>query len=204
MQPLPLPQSDQRSAEILGSVRIAFAEKGFDGASMQDLARAAGISVGNFYRYFPSKAALVEALIAHDLADMAADFAQVIAAPRPMEALRALTARRINEPERCEDGQLWAEITAASLRKPEVCEAACRMEGMILSFLNQVFAAETGLTEAEILARFPAHAAFVITLFKAAAMVPPQAGPLRADLTAMILQTILNTFDEITRSAVKA
>jgi AcrR family transcriptional regulator len=29
---------------------------------MQDLARAAGMSVGNFYRYFPSKAAIVQAM----------------------------------------------------------------------------------------------------------------------------------------------
>ena len=47
------PPADQRSVEILALVRQAFVEKGFDGASMQDLARSAGMSVGNFYRYFP-------------------------------------------------------------------------------------------------------------------------------------------------------
>ena len=51
-----------REYEILDNIRHTFAEKGFDGASMQDLARAAGMSVGNFYRYFPSKAAMVEAI----------------------------------------------------------------------------------------------------------------------------------------------
>ena len=55
------PLADQRSVEILEGVRRAFSEKGFDGASMQDLARACGMSVGNFYRYFPSKAAIVAA-----------------------------------------------------------------------------------------------------------------------------------------------
>ena len=57
--PIPAPAAEERSHEILASIRQAFAEKGFDGASMQDLARAAGMSVGNFYRYFPSKAAIV-------------------------------------------------------------------------------------------------------------------------------------------------
>ena len=52
-----------REAEILAAIRRAFAAKGFDGASMQYLAREAGMSVGNFYRYFPSKAAMVEAMI---------------------------------------------------------------------------------------------------------------------------------------------
>ncbi len=44
MPPLPHthPRREERSHEILASIRQAFAEKGFDGASMQDLARAAG------------------------------------------------------------------------------------------------------------------------------------------------------------------
>ena len=46
-------KNDQKVAEILSRLRDAFAEKGFDGASMQDLARAAGISVGNFTAIFP-------------------------------------------------------------------------------------------------------------------------------------------------------
>ena len=50
----PIAPADLRSAMILASVRRAFTEKGFDGASMQDLAREAGMSVGHFYRYFPS------------------------------------------------------------------------------------------------------------------------------------------------------
>ena len=32
--------------------------------------QAAGMSAGNFYRYFPSKAAIVEALVARDLAEV--------------------------------------------------------------------------------------------------------------------------------------
>ena len=95
MHPIPLPSPDQRTADILSRVRIAFAENGFDGTSMQDLARAAGMSAGNFYRYFPSKAAIVEALIAHDLAGMDADFLTVLQSPSPLEALRALMQRRL-------------------------------------------------------------------------------------------------------------
>lgn len=191
------PQADQRSAEILSRVRIAFAEKGFDGASMQDLARAAGMSVGNFYRYFPSKAAIVEALIALDLAGMEADFLAVLQSASPLANLRELMQRRLAERQCQADGQLWAEITAAALRKPEICNAACAMETQIASYLTRIFAAETGLSEAEITARFPAHAAFAITMFKSAAMLPPQAGPIRAELTALIQRAIDTTMGEI-------
>ena len=78
------PAIDIRVAEILGSARVAFAEKGFDGASMQDLAKSVGMSVGNFYRYFPSKAAIVEAIVMGDLADMDRDFKAIITSDDPM------------------------------------------------------------------------------------------------------------------------
>ena len=80
-----VPTLDQKIADILVRVRSAFIEKGFDGASMQDLARAAGMSVGNFYRYFPSKSAIVEQLIAYDLDEMQAEFAQVIKSDHPID-----------------------------------------------------------------------------------------------------------------------
>lgn len=185
-----LTKPEDRPAEILGRVRVAFAEKGFDGASMQDLARAAGMSVGNFYRYFASKAAIVEAIIALDLAEMEADFMAVLDAPSPMAALRALMQRRLAEKQTQADGQLWAEITAASLRKPEICQAACAMETQIAAYLTRIFAAETGMTETEITARFPAHAAFAITMFKSAAMLPPTSAAIRDDLTALIQRSI--------------
>ena len=192
-----LPKPEQRSADILSRVRIAFAEKGFDGASMQDLARAAGMSVVNFYRYFPSKAAIVGALIAFALADMERDFHDVLQSPTPLLALRDLMQRRLIEKQCRADGQLWAEITAAALRKPEICQAACAMETQIAAYLNRIFATETGLSEAEITARFPAHAAFAITLFKSAAMLPPHADPIKETLTALIQRAIDTTLGEI-------
>ena len=112
----------QRGDEILMHARHAFVEKGFDGASMQDLARAAGMSAGNFYRYFPSKAALVAALIARDLQEIDGIFRAIIASPDPLAAFRA--GLRVRLIEKCEgDARLWAEIAATASRKPEVTAA---------------------------------------------------------------------------------
>ena len=83
--------------------------------------------MGSFYRYFPSKAAIVEALISSDLAEMERDFAQIMVAPRPMVALRAKLREIIPDHQCNHDGQLWAEITATALRKPEIGAAACRI-----------------------------------------------------------------------------
>ena len=49
--------------QILEGARRVFLADGFDGASMNDVARVAGVSKGTLYVYFPSKQALFEALI---------------------------------------------------------------------------------------------------------------------------------------------
>lgn len=194
--------ADQRGIEILASVRQAFAEKGFDGASMQDLARAAGISVGSFYRYFPSKAAIVEALIAIDLAKMQDDFAEILHSPRPMDALRAKLRHIIPEHQCNQDGQLWAEITAAALRKPEIGAAACRMEHEIVGYMAQVFAAETGLAIPDALHRFSSHAIFIVMLVKSSAAIDRQT-PALDHLNTLIFRSIDQTLDDVASAAQK-
>ena len=200
---LSLPKIDQRIADILISVRGAFIEKGFDGASMQDLARAAGMSVGNFYRYFPSKSAIVERLIACDIEEMQAEFAEVIKSDRPMQALRVSVHQHIHLHQSNKDGQLWAEINAAALRKPEIGLACCHMEQVIVGQLVQVFVAETGLPMAEVQRRFSTQAAFIVLLVQSAAMIAPTGGLNITDLTNLILQTIDKTLDDVASAAVK-
>ena len=49
--------------QILDGARAVFLSDGFDGASMNDIARVAGVSKGTLYVYFESKEQLFEALI---------------------------------------------------------------------------------------------------------------------------------------------
>ncbi len=196
--------SDQRSTEILGAVRRAFVEKGFDGASMQDLARAAGMSVGNFYRYFPSKAAIIKALIAADLAEIQAAFETIVNSPDPMATLRQVLRYRITTDADAPDSELWTEIEAAARRSPEIGEAAGQMETEVISSLLTVFAIETGLAPAETAHRYSAAASFVMVLFKAASCMNCPTGRDQSELKAMIIRSIEQTLDDVTHSARKA
>jgi AcrR family transcriptional regulator len=54
---------DDKARQILDGARRVFLAQGFDGASMNDIARAAGVSKGTIYFHFDSKEALFEALI---------------------------------------------------------------------------------------------------------------------------------------------
>jgi len=58
--------SDEKARQILDGAREIFLRDGFDGASMNDIARAAGVSKGTLYVYFQSKDQLFAALVRYD------------------------------------------------------------------------------------------------------------------------------------------
>ena len=57
------PRDSAKLRQILEGARQVFLADGFDGASMNEVARIAGVSKGTLYVYFASKEALFEALI---------------------------------------------------------------------------------------------------------------------------------------------
>jgi AcrR family transcriptional regulator len=197
------PQAEHRAVEILEGVRMAFAEKGFDGASMQDLARACGMSVGNFYRYFPSKAAIVAALITRDLAEVEQEFSQIITSPDPMSALRAALRHRIDTDQCATDGQLWAEMMAASLRKPEIAEITQQMETEITRYLTIVFARVLGIAAEVARERYAPHASLLVMMIKASAMHRAKTQQERDQLAALVVRTLNRVLDEIVDDGLK-
>lgn len=56
-------QDPRKRQQILAGARKAFLEQGFDGASMSDIARIAGVSKGTLYVYFENKERLFTALM---------------------------------------------------------------------------------------------------------------------------------------------
>lgn len=56
-------RKDARPAELLDAALDVFIEKGFAAARTEDIARAAGVTKGTVYLYFPSKQAIFEAVV---------------------------------------------------------------------------------------------------------------------------------------------
>lgn len=52
-----------QSRRILRAATVCFVRSGFQGASMQEICREADMSPGALYRYFPSKEAIIEAIV---------------------------------------------------------------------------------------------------------------------------------------------
>jgi AcrR family transcriptional regulator len=59
-------RGNPKRQQIMHGARQVFLERGFDGASIGDIVRVAGVSKGTLYAYFPSKEKLFETLIFED------------------------------------------------------------------------------------------------------------------------------------------
>lgn len=96
----------------------AFAELGYDRAGVDDIARRAGVSTGNVYRYFSGKEALLEAAVDDELA----------------RALERLLRQRVEPPRGLED-VLPLPMAAAYPLASEPLLAFCaehRLEAVVL------------------------------------------------------------------------
>ena len=80
--------------QILDGAKRCFLAQGFDGASMNDIVKAAGVSKGTVYAYFPSKEKLFEALIFRDRRNQAEQVVVIEDDSLPVEiVLRQLATR---------------------------------------------------------------------------------------------------------------
>lgn len=65
-------RAEARPDEVLDAALELFLEKGFAAAKVEDVARRAGLSKGSVYLYFPSKDALLEAIVKRAIGPIAA------------------------------------------------------------------------------------------------------------------------------------
>src|SRR5216683_8171106 len=62
-------EDSSKRRQILAGARKVFMDLGFDGASMGEIARSAGVSKGTLYVYFADKSRLFEAIVEEEMSD---------------------------------------------------------------------------------------------------------------------------------------
>ncbi|TQS46203.1 TetR/AcrR family transcriptional regulator [Cryptosporangium phraense] len=70
---------------LLAAAEAIFAEHGTD-ASLREISRRAGVGIATFYRHFPTREVLLEALVGQSFARLSARGAELLTAPDPAAA----------------------------------------------------------------------------------------------------------------------
>lgn len=118
----------QQVHRILEAAKGCFLRSGFQGASMQHICAEAAMSPGALYRYFPSKEAIIEAIVEADRrsdAEVLGCMGTGSAAEGVVSAAMAYL-RHVHERG---NAPLFIEIRAEAMRNPAVGEAAARCMG---------------------------------------------------------------------------
>lgn len=76
---------ETKKQSILDKAAALIARKGFDVATMMDVARACGTSKSHLYHYFPSKEDLLYAIVHEHIQQQAAELQRIVAQPLPAE-----------------------------------------------------------------------------------------------------------------------
>ncbi|MFN3522094.1 MAG: TetR/AcrR family transcriptional regulator [Phenylobacterium sp.] len=121
--------AEARRDQILDAAEACVRRHGFHGASMAEIAQEADLSVGQIYRYFENKAAIVAALVERDRAELDEKFKAVEALDG--DVLKACIALSGDVVERALDVRsagLMLEVLAESARNPEVMAIVRAME----------------------------------------------------------------------------
>ncbi|MBM7343972.1 TetR/AcrR family transcriptional regulator [Pantoea coffeiphila] len=119
---------------VLAAARTCFSRDGFHGASMKNICKASEISPGTLYHHFPSKEALVEAIIEEDQLRAFSRFAQDKPDSNLVETIvnNLLAVREEDRAQRA----LVVEIMAEGMRNPLVAEMLDRKHQAIMAMIE--------------------------------------------------------------------
>jgi AcrR family transcriptional regulator len=128
----------QRRMRIVEAAVGLFAEKGLAGTSTADICRAAGISTGNLFHYFPSKLAVFYAIFELDRDQWDTEFAAAAADPDPWHALSVVVDRMAEETAHPVVAGLLVEIIAQAHRDPACAALVAEGDRRMLSGVGEI------------------------------------------------------------------
>lgn len=121
----------QRQDDIIRAARECFRREGFHAASMARLACAANLSVGQIYRYFPSKDAIIEEMVKR-IVD-----ARVAAMRDRVDSDQIATTLAWRESLNSEDELLMLDVAAEAGRNPRVAAMLETADARMFSHARQ-------------------------------------------------------------------
>ena len=185
---------EAKRAAIVDAAVGCFAEKGFERTTTADICRAAGVSSGSLFHYFPNKRAVFTAIFTDDARQTAGRLAAAAEAADPWTALLDVVAELAGQVAHPAVVRLVLEAAAQAARDEEFAELIQRNDGALRDGLAVLItrAAAAGLIDPGVAPRAAAGwvAGLVDAMISRAALDPG------LDLPAeqAILRTILIRF----------
>lgn len=129
------PRADavRNRARIVETAREVFTTRGSE-ASLEEIARAAGVGIGTLYRHFPTRDDLVEAVFHDRIDELQALAVELLASDVPGEALAVWLHAQLEQAATCRGLAAEAMLTMLADRdEPSACESMRRAGAALLA-----------------------------------------------------------------------
>ena len=114
-------RNETRRRQVLAGATECFCRHGFHGASMAEIAKTAGMSVGHIYHYFENKEAIIAAIVQNNQDEVLATMDLIENSQGPLsEALIDTVATGVDKCINVPATALMLEVLAEAARNPKI------------------------------------------------------------------------------------
>lgn len=113
-------RSQQRCDQVLDAAAACFRRHGFHAASMAEISREAGMSVGHIYHYFASKEAIIAAIVEREQQELLGIDAGIRGQENLARALVDYAPQGVDRALGKANGPLMFEVLAEAARNPAI------------------------------------------------------------------------------------
>ncbi len=132
--------SDARRTQLMEAAITCFAESGIARTSMRDIARKAGVSIGNLYNHFPGRDDLIAEIARMETQGLTGIVKAVEACGERKQAVETFVSRYLELCAEPVSAVLTIEITSEALRNPAIGGLFSRNRDMLITCLIKAMA----------------------------------------------------------------
>lgn len=125
-----------RRALLIEAAVACFVDDGLARTGMRDIAKKAGVSIGNLYNHFPGRDDLIAEIARIDAEELADVMAEVTACDEPQKAVDTFVTQYFNHCANFTSAVLTVEITSEALRNPAVARLFKGTRAMLVKVLE--------------------------------------------------------------------
>lgn len=124
--------------QILSAAASCFRERGIKATKMQEIAKRAGISVGNFYNYFENKDAIIDEFAQREVARLAREIDEIVNGRVSLEEQRRQFRESLRKQLAVQRARVKIEILEEAARNSSMGEIVKRSDAQVRELIKKM------------------------------------------------------------------
>lgn len=134
-------RNEQRRRQILAAAAECFQRRGFHSASMAEISKAAGRSVGHIYHYFENKEAIIRAMVEAKAQEVVDKMNELRRRPDVLAAIVEKVDEGMAKQTERASAAMTIEVLAEAARSPGILNTLCESDRVAMAKMKETLIA---------------------------------------------------------------